>query len=89
MLYKFYPTVFLQPDAPEAIEHRELVREDSEPMGKDFEVHRAIFSDRGSAIRRRKRSTFARLLRHSRGIVMEPRNYPLEKMKAHVLQCTE
>jgi hypothetical protein len=87
MLYKFYLTVFLQPDAPEAIRRigntSEKIRSQ---WAKIFEVHRAIFSELGVADPKAEVIYFRSL---TTGIVaeyvMEPKNYPLEKMKAHVL----
>jgi AcrR family transcriptional regulator len=87
MLYKFYLTVFLQPDAPEAIRRigntSEKIRRQ---WAKIFEVHRAIFSELGVADPKAEVIYFRSL---TTGIVaeyvMEPKNYPLEKMKAHVL----
>jgi len=87
MLYKFYLTVFLQPDAPEAIRHigntSEKIRSQ---WAKIFEVHRAIFSDLGGSDPEAEVIYFRSL---TTGIVaeyvMEPKNYPLERMKAHVL----
>lgn len=87
MLYKLYLTVFLQPDAPEAIRRigntSEKIRSQ---WAKIFEVHRAIFSELGVADPEAEVIYFRSL---TTGIVaeyvMEPKNYPLEKMKAHVL----
>jgi len=87
MLYKFYLTVFLQPDAPAAIRRigntSEKIRSQ---WAKIFEVHRAIFSELGVADPEAEVIYFRSL---TTGIVaeyvMEPKNYPLEKMKAHVL----
>ena len=87
MLYKFYLTVFLQPDAPEAIRRIGNRSEIRSQWAKIFEVHRAIFSDLGVTDPEAEVIYFRSL---TTGIVaeyvMEPKNYPLEKMKAHVLR---
>jgi len=87
MLYKFYLTVFLQPDAPEAIRRIGNRSEIRSQWAKIFEVHRAIFSDLGVTDPEAEVIYFRSL---TTGIVaeyvMEPENYPLEKMKAHVLR---
>jgi len=87
LLYKFYLTVFLQPDAPEAIRSigntSEKIRSQ---WAQIFKVHRAIFSELGISDPEAEVIYFRSL---TTGIVaeyvMDPKNYPLEKMKAHVL----
>jgi len=87
MLYKFTLTVFLQPDAPAVIRRignaSEKIRSQ---WARIFEVHRAIFSELGVSDPEAEAIYFRSL---TTGIVaeyvMEPKNYPLEKMKAHVL----
>jgi len=87
MLYKFYLTVFLQPDAPATIRRIGKTSEKIRSQwARIFEVHRAIFSELGVTDPESEVIYFRSL---TTGIVaeyvMEPRNYPLEKMKAHVL----
>ena len=87
MLYKFYLAVFLQPDAPAAI--RRIGNASTKirsQWSKIFETHRAIFSELGVTNPETEVIYFRSL---TTGMVaeyvMEPKNYPLEEMKAHVL----
>lgn len=88
MLYRFYLTVFLQSDTPAAIRgmgnKSEKIRNQ---WTKIFETYRAIFSELGirdpdSEVIYFRSLTTGMVAEY----VMEPESYPLEEMKAHILE---